>query len=256
MNWYRISQQMSFPFAKEVEEDPQYWDKRPNSQQSTLTYNDSFKDLMEEVNSEQELVNIFRHFKISYEKVMFKNNDWVYSYQIGKEYFVIDSGFYIKNAYDWIRDIVNSSEIFDIIDYTDFNKNFWDEVYDGYVLYHATTDENWESIKNNGLEPRDQTRGISNRDMGSAVFTSDNYESLSAYGDIIIQIDVGQMKKDGYMPTAVQESPVEEAEIERSLAWRLGIRDYEPEIDSSDGIWEDTIAFYGHIPAKYLKLVS
>ena len=55
-------------------------------------------------------------------------------------------------------------------DYEDqFNKDFWES---GGEVYHATTEENADDIEKDGIEARSQTRGMSNRNEGSAVYTT------------------------------------------------------------------------------------
>ena len=45
-----------------------------------------------------------------------------------------------------------------------------------FPLYHATTQDHVEDILEHGLESRNQTRGLNNRSVGSAVFTTSEFE--------------------------------------------------------------------------------
>ena len=131
-----------------------------------------------------------------------------------------------------------------------FSKEFWDGVTNGSMVYHGTDEDNWETIQAEGIGCRDDTRGMSNRSVGCAVFVSHNYETTDYYYDIIIQIDIGQMKADGYMPDASQEPEIEEAEALQSLASAVGVDDFHVDIES--GMDPETVIFNGGIPAKYL----
>jgi hypothetical protein len=161
---------------------------------------------------------------------------------------------YWQSSSEWIE---HSSEYpDDYLTLPDFSEQFWQDVGPGSVAYHATTAANLESILAHGLEARDDTRGLSNRDMGPAVFTvtgSDDIETqLEAYGEVVIRIDLDAMKRDKYMPTASTETPLENAEIKNTLARLIGEDYYEAETGSD--YMSDTIAFYGNIPPKYLSI--
>lgn len=136
--------------------------------------------------------------------------------------------------------------------------NYWEGVYpsSGTYQYHGTSEERLSDILANGLEPRNETRGISNRSMGAGVFTSESYEAADAYYDAVIQIDVGLMKQDGYTPETSGESPIDECRQRSAIAHLLELNDYYCEPDSSDGLAEDTVVFYGKIPPKYLTVLE
>lgn len=139
----------------------------------------------------------------------------------------------------------------------DFNKQFWDDAHTGLVLYHATDEENWPSIQRRGLFARSETRGINNRGMDEAVFTSSDGDSLSAYGDCLIEIDVGKMKEDGYMPEVGPESPLADSYKYEGIAHKIGMEDYSHSSEyQSEGVFDSTIAFFNNIPRKYLKRVQ
>jgi hypothetical protein len=163
----------------------------------------------------------------------------------------------IERAENWLSSIFDHN-LYDYVDYEDFNKDFWDGIANYYRLYHATDPKNKAQILKHGLLPMDKVRGISNRNMGSAIFTTDDPDSVvDHYGPLVFEIDVAQMKKDGYMPRVSMESPFEDTRARESLAAILGIQDtdYASEY-ASEGLYENTVAFYDAIPPKYLSIYS
>ena len=155
----------------------------------------------------------------------------------------------IEEANEWI----NSMSEMDLEAYIpEEEHNFWESPE---YLYHATNIDDIESIKRTGLRTEDRTRGISNRGMGAAIFTSFSPEDISMYGDIIIEIDTVQMKKDGYMPRVSGESPLEESDRKSQLAYIIGLENYIPDEYAGEGYSYSTIAIYGNIPRKYLKII-
>lgn len=172
------------------------------------------------------------------------------------ELLVIDDFAYpaltIKEANEWINDLSDSDFDF-YIDFPSKNEVFWESVSDNYTLYHGTNKQNVSDIMKHGLKPRSQSRGLSNRGDGPGVYTSAEYETAAYYYDVVIEIDVGGMKNDGYTPSVRSEGPVEEAEKRSAIAWKIGLKDYR--FDVEEGIAEDTIVFEDVIPPKYLKVV-
>lgn len=156
---------------------------------------------------------------------------------------------------EWIYSLAASSQLAEYVPYPDFNEEFWASPH---ILYHGTTGEWLDQVKQEGLKPRNLTRGIQNRWTPAAVFTSDTPyvpNEYYAYDEgAVFAIDTPQMKADGYMPKVSQEEPIQEAEMMRSLAWSLGDEYFEPEIES--GIGEDTIVIYGEIPPQYLSVIN
>ena len=161
------------------------------------------------------------------------------------------------SAEEWIDDAAENPEEY----YPEQNKSteFWDGVGPGSVLYHATPDENADTILQTGLEAREDTQGLDNKDMGPAVFTispehtDSPHATLESHGDTIISIDLASMKADGYMPEIAGETPVEEAETKNALANLIGYDFYEAE--HAQDYMPDTIAIYGDVPAKYLSVL-
>jgi len=128
-------------------------------------------------------------------------------------------------------------------------------------LYHFSPSENVAKILRNGLMASSNTRGISNRGVGNAVFcfsVSDNSLEetagrYSAYGDALLQIDCAAMKRNGLTPFVSQEPDVVEHEAIQSIAYALG-EDFS--FDIEDGMDLDTVIVYGAIPAKYIKQID
>lgn len=136
--------------------------------------------------------------------------------------------------------------------------NYWDLDKHESVLYHASPCENKRQILERGIEPRKETRGISNRSTGAAVFASTDNYGLDSYGDCRFEIDLSKMKADGYTPTITQEEPFEEINMKKRLANLLDVGDdYYPE-DSlqSEGIWGHTRVIHGDVPARYISPVE
>lgn len=154
----------------------------------------------------------------------------------------------------WLEDL-SEYDLGQYVGFKDFNEEFWDGA-DGLVLYHATDPDNVEDILRDGLSPRSDSRAMSNRNIGSAVFMGTSPETISSYGDAVIAIDVGAMKANGYMPRASQEEPFEKAHMKEALAHKLGIEEYDAtdEYYRNEGLSEDTVVFFGPIPPQYLSL--
>lgn len=72
----------------------------------------------------------------------------------------------------------------------DFNERFWKSPM---PLYHATIEENLESIKENGLKASNITRGINNRSVDNTIFFTmepTEIEGLSqSYGNVILEVN-------------------------------------------------------------------
>jgi len=134
-----------------------------------------------------------------------------------------------------------------------FSQQFWSSVGQGSMVFHGTTKDNWESIQNDGfIGCRAQTRGMSNKKIGCVVFTSLSYESTIYHYDIALEINLGAMKSDGYMPEVAQEPDVEAAAMLGSIAHAIDLEDWSAEIEQ--GMDEETVIFYGNIPTQYVQL--
>jgi hypothetical protein len=128
-----------------------------------------------------------------------------------------------------------------------FNQEFWSSPP---ILYHGSSDI--DSVLATGIEPRSETRGLNNKHVGDAVFTTSNDEIAQSYGDIV-KIDTLAMKRDNYMPFVSEEPEILEHQLIGAISSMLGV-DLDHEISDS-GIDYDTVIVYGSIPNKYLSAV-
>jgi hypothetical protein len=134
-----------------------------------------------------------------------------------------------------------------------FNEEFWEYPV---PLYHGTDD--LEGVLAEGINPMSETRGISNRSVGAAVFTSLNDGVADQYGSGtdggVVMIDTEAMKRDGYTPFVSQEPEVLEEELSAALMHRLG-QQYDIEYSDS-GMDPDTVVIDGRVPKQYLTDTS
>lgn len=141
----------------------------------------------------------------------------------------------------------------------DFNQNFWDFPY---TLYHCSKEENKEAIIKFGILPKSDTRGITNRSTGPAIFTSMSEEEIESlkgsYGSVVFVINTKLMKKDGYMPDVEKEPEWERAHKLSFVLQKIDKKDTYPEqyVDSSDGVSDYTVIVRGKIPTKYLSIIE
>ena len=135
----------------------------------------------------------------------------------------------------------------------DFNEEFWNSVSHGAIYYHGTTEDNIESIMQNGLETRDETRGISNRSTVSAVFLTSETFATESYGGVMLGVDMGAMAQDGHMPHVSSEEGLDENEMRQQLAHKIGLEEFY--VDGEVGIDQDTIVMHENIPPKYIQIM-
>jgi hypothetical protein len=136
----------------------------------------------------------------------------------------------------------------------DFNARFWEHPE---LLYHATDIENTEAIQQQGLQRRNKSRGISNRGVGSAVYTTTGDDEaavggMGSYGDTVFEINTPAMKRDGYRPAVSQEPAVAEYETRMRLARFLGAEGYQS--SHEDDMSPTTVVVHGDIPPQYIRL--
>jgi len=156
--------------------------------------------------------------------------------------------------YDDPQEFVNSCRVEEF--YPDaedeFNKEFWSSPPE---LYHATDEDNLPAIMKEGLNTASKTRGMSNRGVGSALFTSENIEYLleGSYGDAILNLDMEALKTaGGELPFVGREPDVQEGELRGALAHALDLQDYS--YDYEQGMDPQTIIVYGGIPPQFLHI--
>lgn len=192
-----------------------------------------------------DIIPVLDEFGADYEEVVFPKSK-ILVFETGTGTYVYEDES-ITEANEWVND-AEPMEYYK----TETDEEFWKHNLQGFVVYHATPEENIESIMANGLEEMDKTRGIENRSTGSAIFTSDNPHDIDSYGSVIIEINVGAMQADGYMPHVAHEEPIQEKFGKERLANQIGLEEFYWEVES--GIAETTYVFYGAIPPKYLSI--
>lgn len=138
--------------------------------------------------------------------------------------------------------------------------NFWETVGPGSVAYHATAPENIDDIMEQGLQPRNRTRGLTNRNIGGAVFaTRGEPHMVDSYGDTKFVIHLDKMKEAGYMPNVERETGFNDGDMVKmraELAAKIGLDEWYDETASSDGLDEETIVIYGAVPPQFLSLLD
>lgn len=145
-----------------------------------------------------------------------------------------------------------------------FNAEFWDKTGSQPTLYHATTDENVSSVKTHGLMASELTRGMSNKGIGKAVFTTDNLEEINdgTYGNNVFEIDTAALARDlasegRPFPFVTREPDIQRYEAAMALARAAGDDAAADTFEPENSVFEGTHIFHGFdIPAKYLKLVQ
>jgi len=167
-----------------------------------------------------------------------------------------DGSFSRSTPQDFLGDRASDgswTRYFDFDPEEQFNREFWGSPG---VLYHGT--RNLGDVLREGLEPRSETRGLGNRAVGAAVFTTVEEDTAAehAHGHDggVVEIDCKRMKRDKLTPFVAQEPEIIEDEMVGALAHRLGI-EYEHEC-SDAGIDPDTVIVYGPIPPRYLRRVK
>ncbi len=258
---YRYGQQMEFGDWAQPEQPTQ--PPQPNEDATYL--DDEIAEEYLDNNNLKGLLALLNANSITHYPIKFPTGKSIYILDMPNGMWVLEFNqgtiHYATDVDEWIRDAADRFYE-EFYGETDSSKEFWDGVGPGFYLYHATLEENADAIRQNGLEARNVTRGLDNRDMGAAVFTISAgmvdciHTALESYGDIIIQIDLNAMKVDGYMPETSGETPIEEAERRGALAHAIQYEGYEPYGDVSSDYMDDTIAIYGDIPAKYLTFVD
>jgi hypothetical protein len=139
----------------------------------------------------------------------------------------------------------------DYAPYPDPHEEFWR---DPQVVYHGTPQENVPQIMKEGLQPMNKTRGIQNRGIGGAVFTSpSSWMAREHYGDGVLAIDAPQMKADGFTPQ-VGSDGFDEGRHKENIASQLEHEWYDE--GNYGGEDPETVVFHEPIPPKYIKPVS
>ena len=177
-------------------------------------------------------------------------------FEINSETYVIEDFDYPEpmEASEWVTEKSYKGQIHLFLPDRDFNATFWRQAANYSRLYHGTSTENWQQIQQSGvLSPKCRTRGISNRGVSCAIFTSTEYETASQSYPIVLEINIGQMKTTGFRPEVSQEPDVEKGEAAQSLAHAIGLEAFD--VDIEGGMDPETIIIYAPIPIKYVKAV-
>jgi hypothetical protein len=191
------------------------------------------------------------------EKVRFPGGQTVRTYWEGQKLFVLPTpddtpDWGAVAATEWVNSLSDDEVLALYPDEGDeaFNRDFWRSPSE---LYHFTTEDRVEGILAEGLGPRAETRGLTNRDVEAAVFTTTNPE-LSGYGEQQLVLDMAGMKAAGLMPFVSAEPGHVQYELRGAIAARLGIEDYVYESIDPGAADPETIIVYGSIPPKFLRL--
>ncbi len=241
-NWFRESQQLQMPFMQEQHEIDETIPHVPAEQ--------VLDDFM--IEDPHGIRYVLDKSGIEWKEIGdFPSANPIIVFDNGELYVIVDGS--VHNATEWIDGLTD----YDLLDYVSpiDEGTYWDGVAQGSKVYHGTYEDRVEDIMRDGLEARCETRGISNRHTGCGVFTSANTDTVYSHYDQVIEIDLGKMKQDGYMPEVSDEEPFEEKYMKESLANMIGLEDYYYEVDSSDGLNPDTVIFFDDIPAKYLTII-
>jgi hypothetical protein len=124
------------------------------------------------------------------------------------------------------------------------------------IVYHGTPDENVEDILRDGFQCRSDSRGISNRGVGCAVFTTSEESEAEEYGRVF-KIDVGAMERDGVLPRVSQEPDIEYYNACNSFASSFGLYLGDSVFyDIEYGMSPNTFILNGPVAPKYISLIS
>lgn len=251
----RESEQYEFPFYKNIQQKqlvrPQV-SKQPESEE--LTPIEIFESCFEYDSgvSAEELLPILDTLKIKHRipKYILKP---LLIIEHNSTTFVADdmSEIQFEEASEWLDHLQMSG---DPTDYYEINelKTFWSP---GVVVYHATDPENYDSIMRNGLNTDCKTRGLANRHVGCALFTSFEPESLDSYGNLVFEIDIGAMARDGIAYQVEREPGFDELDALKVLYALLGQdSDYLEHEDKS--LDPSSVIIYGSVDPKYIKEFS
>lgn len=166
-----------------------------------------------------------------------------------------DCSFYKNSLNEWICGMIESYNIgsnLKLLDFVDV------KIYYPDIVYHGTVEENVEGILKEGLRCSNVTRGISNRWVGSAIFTSSEIEGVSSYGDYIFEINLGKMKRDGLNFEVSKEPDIEEMDLLNSFCYKFRVNpeDLPCYFGVEAGMEDSTYIIHSDIPPQYIKLIE
>jgi hypothetical protein len=163
----------------------------------------------------------------------------------------------VKSKNDWVYSMEGNRLVNTLTGAIEdkFNTEFWENPQ---VLFHATPTENVEDIKVNGLKSQHKSRGMANRHIRGAVFTSTEPDWIThSYGPSVITINTRLMKQDGFMPYVTKEPNHTESDVINFLLRKIKASERELDRDysnaRSEGTTDDTVIIHSAVPAKYLS---
>ena len=161
----------------------------------------------------------------------------------------------VRKKRDWIYGTDGSRLIRRLTDAVEeqFNARFWEHPE---TLFHATPTENVEAIKREGLKMAHKSRGMANKHIRAAVFTSTEPDWIAnPYGPSVVTINTSLMKQDGFMPQVTKEPNHTESDVTNFIARKIEAWDDDRDLTnaSSEGTTDDTVIVYSAIPPKYLS---
>ena len=250
--WIRLLETMDEP---NVESTPEAYYRNLGYDSAEAYYADNWREVLDDTDkdapiSEEDQIKLALAASGA-DDVRLPNGETVYV--TDQDVITVDESYYVRiyRKSDWIYDI-------DPDDYYPDHEQKWNDEFWEYpaALYHATTEENVESILKYGLSPQNKTRGITNRSVGSAVFTTSNYEETvhGSYGEHVFEIDMPAMAKLPNRPFVSQEPPIVEAELRGALAHRIGMDDFYDE--GGNDMSPDTVIIHGPVPPQFVKLLD
>jgi hypothetical protein len=152
------------------------------------------------------------------------------------------------------------SDLYDVdVDVSDLEARIeesWREDVSRSIVYHGTRDgETAESIRSNGLQVMSETRGLNNRWVGPAVYTSTEPELAGSYGQLF-EVDLPRAIADGVIdPDSLSREPgFNEADAMQAVASSFDDYSFDA-YGQFYGSGEDpqTVVINADIPPEYLK---
>jgi len=217
-------------------------------------------EALEYIDDKSEIPTVLQYYGLEYEYIQFDPIDGVtadpiYAVKDGSAMKIVGDDTYprITDANEWLINL-SDNELLYYMPIIDHNNEFWE--YPPEYLYHGTREDRINDILKHGLQPRAETRGISNKFAAYGVFTSADHDTASYSYPVVLEILVSQMKEDGYMPDVGKEEPLEDDTLREMLARKIGYENYINDSYSGDGLSDDTIVFHGIIPPKYIRVVE
>jgi hypothetical protein len=215
-------------------------------------FNEVNKYEIEDLNNKEEIIQYLQVRGKSPEIINLGGDEYI----IWEDY-IIDPEFpRLEKKRDWINDTQAWRLVGKLIYMMEerFNKQFWEHPQ---TLYHATPLENVDSIRKDGLQMIHKSRGLANKHIRAAVFTSTEPDwATFSYGPVQVVINTDAMKKDGFMPFVTKEPNHTESDVVNFIARKIG--DWEEDKDYTgsygEGTTEDTVVVYDDIPPKYLEI--